>query len=241
MPAHPRVVQAVQAAIVASAHFAAFQHVAAATAACARLGKLTSGRWRAAARELASLEHELETALDNAAEAVTSRAKEIGVPEERLWSVGDAAGTLEMLRESALEQLDDDDERGERVLAGTVLFGVAFVEDDEESDRGVTMLFGWPEPLAAARWPWQANWLVSGSPEGAEEEELDLFEAGELQGDEPIVAELADELGCSRHDARDALRHAAMALTRASLLLGAGDQDDDGDDDDGDNEADGTA
>jgi hypothetical protein len=36
-------------------------------------------------------------------------------------------------------------------------------------------------------------------------------------GEQPLLAELADELGCSRDDARTALRDAALALTRASL------------------------
>ena len=38
-----------------------------------------------------------------------------------------------------------------------------------------------------------------------------------------MLAELADELNCSRADARTALRDAALALTRASLLAGSDD------------------
>ena len=36
----------------------------------------------------------------------------------------------------------------------------SFVEDPELPDRGTTLLFGWPDPLAPASWPWQANWVV---------------------------------------------------------------------------------
>src|ERR1051326_5755958 len=100
MAAPQRVVQAVEAAIVASAHLAALQHVSAAAAACQRLGRLSSGRWRSAARDLDSLEDDLETSLESAAEQLTSRAQELGVPEEALWTVGDAAATLDLLRES---------------------------------------------------------------------------------------------------------------------------------------------
>jgi hypothetical protein len=225
MPAPQSVVQAVQAAIVASAHLAAYEHVAAAAQACQRLGALTSGRWRSAGRDLASLEEDLQTAFGTAAAAVESRADELGVPEDALWAVGDAAGTLELLREAALEETEDDS-RPAAVLRGQVLFGASFVEDPELPDRGTTLLFGWPEPLSPATWPWQANWIVGdGQDNGADEDELDLFEAGEMEGDESLLAELADELSCSRTDARLALRDAALALTRASLLAGANDED----------------
>jgi hypothetical protein len=247
MPAPQRVVQAVQAAIVASAHLAAHEHVAAAAEACRRLGSLTSGRWRSAARDLAVMEEDLKTAFANAAESVTSRADELGVPEEALWTVGDAAGTLELLREAALEEVEEEDTRAARILQGQVLFGASFVEDPELPDRGSTLLFGWPEPLSPATWPWQANWVVGESRDGADEEEdeddedqeLDLFEAGEMEGDESMLPELADELGCSRQDARVALRAAAMALTRASLLAGL--EEDEDEDDEEDDEDNGTA
>ena len=48
---------------------------------------------------------------------------------------------------------------------------------------------------------------------------------------------LADELGCSRADARIALRDAALALTRASLLAGASDDDEDEVDEESNGEA----
>jgi hypothetical protein len=227
-------VQAVQAAIVASAHLAAYEHVAAAAQACQRLGGLTSGRWRSASRDLASLEEDLQTAFANAAAAVESRADELGVPEDALWAVGDAAGTLDLLREAALEEVEDGS-RPAGVLRGQILFGASFIEDPELPDRGTTLLFGWPEPLAPATWPWQANWVVGdGQDNGEDEDELDLFEAGEMEGDDSLLAELADELSCSRADARLALRDAALALTRASLLAGASDDDEDDDEAAGD-------
>jgi hypothetical protein len=241
MAAPPRVRQAVEAGIVASAHLAALQHVSAAAEACGRLGRLSSGRWRSAARDLSRLEEDLQTALSSAAEVLSTRADDLGVPEDALWTVGDAAGTLDMLREPALEALDEDDARAARVLEGEVLFGASFVEDPELPDRGTTLLFGWPDPLAPASWPWQANWVVGGGKDSVdgngadddseEAEELDLFEAGEMEGDAPLLAELADELSCSREDARAALRAAAMALTRASLLAASGDEEEEDDED----------
>ena len=238
MAAPQRVVQAVQAGIAASAHLAALQHVAAAAEACDRLGRLTSGRWRSAARDLAALEEKLETALNSAADALSSSADDLGVPEDALWTVGDAAATLDLLRESALEGLEDAESEAARILDGEVLFGVSFVEDPDLPDRGTALLFGWPEPLSPASWPWQANWIASDEDnEGAAD--LDLFEAGELEGEAPLLAELADELSCSRDDAREALRAAAMALTRASLLAANGTDEDDEEHDDLEDEANG--
>jgi hypothetical protein len=233
MAAPQAVVQAVQAAILASAHLAAYEHVSAAALACRRLGSLTSGRWRTVARDLDRLEDELQTAFGGSAEVVTEQAVRLGVQDETLWKAGDAAATLDLLRESALEEVDEDSP-AERLLHGSVLFGVAFDEDPDLPDRGATLLFGWPEPLSPAAWAWQANWVVGDGENGDElaADELDLFEAGELEGEEPLLAELADELRCSRDDARGALRDAALALTRASLLAGADrDQDEDVDED----------
>src|SRR5258706_7371381 len=225
MPAPQSVVQAVQAAIVASAHLAAYENVAAAAQACQRLGGLTSGRWRSAGRDLANLEEDLQTAFATSAAAVQVRADELGVPEDALWAVGDAAGTLDLLREAALEETEEGS-RPAAVLRGQVLFGASFVEDPELPDRGTTLLFGWPEPLSPASWPWQANWIVGDRQDnGEDEDELDLFEAGDMEGDESLLAELADELSCSRSDARLALRDAALALTRASLLARAHEED----------------
>src|SRR4030088_1082612 len=222
MPAPQSVVQAVQAAIVASAHLAAYEHVSAAAQACQRLGSLTSGRWRSAARDLANMQDDLQTAFGSAAEALTSRAEELGVPEDALWTVGDAAGTLDLLRDAALEEVDEDS-RAAKVLQGQVLFGASFVEDPELPDRGTTLLFGWPDPLSPATWPWQANWVVGDGQDNGDEgeaDELDLFEAGEPEGDESMLAELGEALSCSELEARTALREAALALTRASLLAG---------------------
>ena len=120
-----------------------------------------------------------------------------------------------------------------------MLLGASFVEDPELPDRGTTLLFGWPEALAPATWPWQANWVVSDGTDNADEhdaDELDLFEAGEIEGEAEMLTELADELGCSPAEARIALRDAALALTRASLLAGTADDELDDDDDDEEDE-----
>lgn len=240
MAAPQRVVQAVQAGIIASAHLAAYQHVVAAASACERLGGLTSGRWRSAARDLDALQEKLQTGLSSAIEELSSRADDLGVPEDALWTVGDSAATLDLLRDSAIEGLDDGEELAERIIDGQVVFGTSFIEDPDVPDRGTTLLFGWPDPLSPASWPWQANWIVGDSQEDDEDgeaaeaaEELDLFEAGELEGEEPLLADLADQLGCSQDEARTALRAAAMALTRASLLA-ANDGEDELEEDDED-------
>jgi hypothetical protein len=232
MAAPPAVVQAVQAAILASAHLAAYEHVSAAAQACRRLGSMTSGRWRSVARDLDGIEDELQTAFANSAEAVTERASSLGLSEETLWTVGDAAATLDLLREAALDELDEDSP-AEKLLQGSILFGASFVEDPDLPDRGTTLLFAWPEPLSPATWSWQANWVVGdGRDEDSGEDELDLYESAEIEGEQPMLAELADELSCSRDDARAALRDAALALTRASLLTGVEDTDDEDDDED---------
>jgi hypothetical protein len=233
MAASERVVQAVQAAIVASAHLAALQTVSVAADACQRLGRLTSGRWRSAARDLARMEEELQTALTSANETLGSFADALGISEDALWTVGDAAGTFDLLSEMALDEVDEDDALGVKVLEGEILFGASFVEDPDLPDRGTTLLFGWQQPLEPASWPWQANWVVGDSDgqSDGEAEELDLFENGELEGDDALTAALADELGSTQAAARSALRSAAMALTRASLLAATeaegGDEDED--------------
>jgi hypothetical protein len=234
------VVQAVQAGIVASAHLTAFQHVVAAASACERLGGLTSGRWRAAARDLDALQEKLQTALSSAIEELSSRADDLGVSEEALWTVGDSAATLDMLRENAVDGLADDDRLAARIIDGETLFGTSFIEDPDVPDRGTTLLFGWADPLQPASWPWQANWIVGDSEdddedgEASDADELDLFEAGDLESEDSLLSELADELGCSSDEARTALRVAAMALTRASLLAADGDEDEELDDEDDD-------
>src|ERR1051326_2942714 len=136
MAAPQPVVQAVQAGVVASAHLAALEAVTAAAQACQRLGSLTSGRWRSAARDLTALEEDLQTGYASVVEDLAARAEQLGVPEEALWTVGDASGTLDLLRESAIEEVDEDDDRVLKVLQGQVLFGASFVEGPEVSDRG---------------------------------------------------------------------------------------------------------
>ena len=239
MPASQKVVEAVQAGIVAAAHLAAYEHVAAAAQACQRLGSLTTGRWRSVGRDLANLEAELQMAYARAAETVSARATEAGVAQEALWTTGDAAATLDLLRADALVEVEERSPAA-RVLQGGLVFGASFVEDPDVPDRGTTLLFGWPEPLAPAMWPWEANWVVAGSQgEGQDEVELDLFPVGEMEGHEPLLAELADELSCSRQDARVALQDAALALTRASLLAGtAEDEEEDEDEDEDESESD---
>jgi hypothetical protein len=184
------------------------------------------------------MEDDLQTALTSATEHLESFADDLGVPEEALWTVGDAAATFDLLRDSALDELEDDDSGAVKVLEGEVLFGASFVEDPDLPDRGTTLLFGWPDPLEPASWPWQANWVVSDSDSqnDGEAEELDLFENGELEGDDALVGGLADALGDGPEAARAALRSVAMALTRASLLAaveGDGEGEEEDDDDNG--------
>jgi hypothetical protein len=244
MAAPQRLVQAVQAGIVASAHMTALQHVSAAAQACQRLGQLTSGRWRSASRDLEGLENKLETAFSSAAEELSGRAEELGVPEDALWAVGDAAATLDLLRESAIDGLSDSDPRARAILEGEVLLGVSFVEDPDLPDRGTTILFAWAEPLSPASWPWQANWIAAADEDSdGAGDELDLFEAGEMEGFDVLLGDFADDLSCTREEAMAALRSAAMALTRASLLAatGQGDEDEEEEDDENDEPANGSA
>jgi hypothetical protein len=216
------VVQAVQDAIVASAHLAAYEHVSAAAEACQRLGSLTSGRWRSAARDLSGLEDQLQVAYASSAETVAGHAAELDIAEEALWTAGEAAASLDMLREGALAEVDADGPSA-RLLEGQVLFGVAFLEDDESTDRGTTLLFGWPEPLAPSTWPWQASWLAGdGQDNGEDEEELDLYPADDIEVEEVFLAAVGRELDLDREAALSALVEAATALTRASLLAASG-------------------
>src|SRR5919206_783755 len=98
MVAPPLLVNAVQAAIVASAHLTAYEHLATATRAVHRLGSLSSGRWRSAARDLQRLEDDLQTCVADVSRDLTGHADKLGIEEEALWAAGDAAATLDVLR-----------------------------------------------------------------------------------------------------------------------------------------------
>jgi hypothetical protein len=224
--APPALVKAVEAAIVASAHVTAYEHLAGANRAVERLGSLSSGRWRAAARDLQQLEHDLHTSLSDVTRDVAAHAERLGLDEEALWAAGDAAATLDLLREPALELLESDSAAA-RLLTGEFVFGLAVMANPEASDRGTTLVFAWAEPLAPGSWPWQASWITSSMGEDGEAEELDLYDAGE-----PLLDGAAAQLKTGRADAHAAVRTAAAAVTRASLLLASGAVDEfDGDED----------
>ena len=234
MPPESALDQAVQAAILASAHGAAFERVTAARQACERLGTLSSGRWRTAARDLARLEDELERGLGDLARDVSRRAETAGVEEEALWTAGDAAGLLDFLREDALDELEDvEDEAATRLLESSLLYGVALLDDAEVDNRGSTLLFAWADPLNPVVWGWEANWVLGEEAEEEDDEaedELDLFATGDLQASEAALDSVAGGLSVDRDAAAEALEDVAMALTRASLLAGAEEEEEDEDD-----------
>ena len=222
--AAPPLVKAVEAAITASAHLTAYEHLAAANRAVHRLGSLSSGRWRAAARDLQRLEDDLQTSVVEVTRDLVGQAESLGIDEEALWSAGDAAATLDLLREPALEMLDSESAAAS-LLTGDAVFGVAVIDDAEAPDRGTTLVFAWAEPLAPASWPWQASWISAAEDGDGQDEppdQLDLYDAGELEASEPLLAEVAARLQTDRGEAVAALRTAAAAVTRASLLLAAG-------------------
>jgi hypothetical protein len=212
--------EAVQVAIVASAHATAYERISAAAEACQRLGTLSSGRWRSATRDLERIEEDLERALEQATEDVARRASSLGVPEEALWTIGDAAAVFDTIREDALEMLNEGSDAA-RLLEDDLLFGVTFVDDAETPNRGRTLLFNWPDPLQPAVWPWEANWVVGEEQQQDEDEEnaeeLDIFQAGDLQVSETLLGEICQALGVEPEAGMRALGEAAEALTRASL------------------------
>jgi hypothetical protein len=230
MAAPPALVKAVEAAIVASAHLDAYEHLSAASHAVQRLGSLSSGRWRSAARDLQRLEDDLQTSFADVARELSAHADSLGIDDEALWAAGDAAATLDLVREAGLEQLEED-EPAASALSSEAIFGVAIVEDPDVPDRGTTLVFNWPEPLAPAVWPWQASWISEGAADGISQE-LDVYEAGDVEAAEPLLNALAEELGCDPPEALQALRSAAQAVTRASLLAAAGLVDEPEDDED---------
>jgi hypothetical protein len=230
MVAPPPQVNAVEAAIVASAHLTAYEHLASATRAVHRLGSLSSGRWRSAARDLQRLEDDLETCVADATRDLAARADRLGVDEEVLWTAGDAAATLDVLRGPTLRLLEAESPAAS-LLSGDFVFGLALVEDPEAPDRGTTLVFSWAEPLAPASWPWQASWISSATEAEDVAEELDLYDAGELDAGEPMLAGVAEQLKTDRSQAAAAVRTAAAAFTRASLLLATGGMDEQEEDD----------
>src|SRR5918911_1372925 len=170
MVAPSPLVNAVEAAIAASAHLTAYEHLAAANRAVHRLCTLSSGRWRSAARDLQRLEDDLQSCVANVTRDLAMHADNLGIDEEALWAAGDAAATLDLLREPALELLEADSPAAS-LLTGDSLFGVAVVEDAEAPDRGTTLVFSWAEPLAPASWAWQASWISSSHGEDGDDED----------------------------------------------------------------------
>ena len=231
MVAPPPLVNAVEAAILASAHLTAYEHVAGAQRAMQRLGSLSSGRWRSAARDLERLEDDLQTCVADVSRELTGHADKLGIEEEALWAAGDAAASLEVLREPTLGLLQAGSP-GATLLSGDVVFGLAVLEDPVAPDRGRTLVYSWAEPLAPASWPWQATWISSGMDEEGEAEELDLYDIGEVEAGEEMLAGVAAALQTERSQAAAAVRAAAAAFTRASLLLASGALDEPEDDED---------
>jgi hypothetical protein len=232
-------VQAVRAAILASAHAGAYEQVALAQRACERLGSLGGGRWRAATRELERLLVELDRGLPRVTADVARAADELGVPEDALWTAGDAAGELDYVRDQLRELLPAGGPAA-RLLEADILFGATIVDDPDAADAGTTLLFAWSSPLTPVAWPWEATWITGETDEsdqGAEAdadeeggEELELFATGELVVDQQILDAVRARLGLAADVAGPALQEIAMAFTRASLL-GPEDEEEDGEDD----------
>lgn len=226
--------EAVRAAIVAVAHAHAFDRISTATDACERLGALSAGRWRAAARDLGAIEEDLERATEQSQADLEERAAALDLEVEALWTAGESAAFLDAFADDALEELDEDDP-ATRLLQDDALFGVSFVEDAEEANRGATLLFGWADPLQPAVWRWEANWLEIDDPDGAAPPpELDLFEVSGLQLSEALLSQAQGLLETDEAGARQAFLDVAQALTRASLLAAVSLDDVDDDDDDED-------
>lgn len=232
MAQHLPLADAVQAAISASAHAAALDRLSATTEAVRRLGSLTSGRWRSAARDLERLEEDLQRALEGAAGELARHATALGVEEEALWTVGDAAATLDLLKEAALDELEEG-AAAARLLQRDLIYGVTFLESDESDNRGTTLLFAWAEPLQPAIWHWEANWVQvdadADEPDDDADQELELYETATLEAGEPLVSAVAQALEAAPDEATRALSEAAIALTRASML--ADEEDDEGEPD----------
>ncbi len=240
MATERRLAQAVQSAILASAHIGAYEHVLLATRACRWLGGLSSGRWRAAARDLERLEADLHRSLPQVTADVGSAATELGIEEDALWTAGDAASELAAYRDRVLDILEEDTE-ALGLLEADILFGATVVDDPDVPDRGTTLLFGWPEPLAPAVWPWEANWVVSDdadddADDGGDDEEddsqLDLFEVGDLEVGEQLLTAIAQRFELAPDAAATVLRDVAAAFTRAALLSAVDATDDDDEDED---------
>ncbi len=227
--------EAVESGIIASAYLTAFERMALTVDTCGRLGRLTSGRWRAATKDLERLRDELERGLEQMTDDVARRASKLDLPVEAFWTAGDAAGLYDLFRDDALGELEPDSV-GARLLRNDVLFGATFLDDPDVPNRGTTLLFGWADPLFPATWSWEGNWIATdGEEDGEEEEELDLSEAGGLQTGEPLLDEVARRLELSPELAQEALVEAAQALTRVSLLAALSDEDDEESEDDGSN------
>jgi hypothetical protein len=228
--ASPTLRTAIDTAILAAAHVNAHQAVTLAFTATQRLGTLSSGRWRSAARDLERLQADLETAFEQVQQDVARQAESLGVDSDDLWSAGEAAAMLEVFQEGALEWLDEDS-AADRLLSGDLIYGVAVLDDPDDDDRGTTLVYTWGDPLRPLAWPWERA-FISGSGDDA----LDLFTAGDVEVSDETLGAVCALLSVQPEVAEKALLEVAEALTRSALLGESDDDEDDEDDDEGGDE-----
>jgi hypothetical protein len=223
--------EGIEAAITAAAYSDALDHTVDAHDAIERLGRLTSGRWRAFGKELEKAEAELSKAVEQVSEELGRRADRLGLPTEALWEVGKSAGNLDNLREAALDELEEGD-LGTRLLESEALFGCALIEDEEVPDRGRTLVFGWGDPLTPSVWAWEASWVQAEPVNGTvPPQDLDLAPMADLEVSEELLAAVREALDVDADDAARAILAAAEALTRAAIAEPEEDDEDDEEED----------
>jgi hypothetical protein len=245
----------IQDGIVTTAALNARDDLIAAAMSMERLGKLTSGMWRALSRELVTAVERLDQQVDDRLEDVHRRAKALDVAADAVLAAGVAAGHLAEHRETLDAVLPTLEEKVIQLAAPDVLLGFSIDDEvlfgdeelaedeldsadddvdaeDEAADRLPALaidvwVFLWPVPLSPARVRIVPDLDVAG-PAKRDVSSVSF----EAEADEALVDALSVTQRLSREDILPALSALGLACWSAHQADEDGEDDDDDDDDD---------
>ncbi len=243
-PASP-VRSLIQAAIVTAAALDAHDDLAAAAASLQRLGRLTSGMWRALGQELATAAERLDRQARDRLDDLHRQAQVLRVDPHGALAAGVAAGHLEEHRatlDTVVSTLAEDVRRlaVSEILLGFTIDASIRPDDDEPEEEDASAaaeaavwiwLFLWPAPLTPAGvaiTPMVTD-TQSAAPERAVSMEVDVEMAA------PLVDVLALASGVPTERLPSALSALALACWTAHQV---DERDEDEDNDEAEDDAD---
>ncbi len=243
-PASP-VRSLVQAGIITAAALDAHDDLAVAAASLQRLGRLTSGMWRALGQELATASERLDRQARDRLDDLDRQAQALQVDPHGALAAGVAAGHLEEHRatlDTVVSTLEEDVRRlavPEILLGFTIDASVRLDDESEEEEASAAAeaavwiwLFLWPAPLTPAG--------VALTPMVTDTQSAAPERAVSMDVDVQITAPLVDVLALASGVPTERLPSALSALALACWTAHQVDERDEDEDED-DEQADGDA